>query len=97
MKVKTGNCIIAGHPPSETLLGEPELRKCLAKLAYADEWIQSLEESHAASAARTHVIDSFRDELKFLQEQLGPVFPDGVASKWKRISALYSKHSAAWF
>jgi hypothetical protein len=47
-------------------VGEPEIRKGLAKLQYADAWAQSLRESHADSPARTAMLEDHWREVELL-------------------------------
>ena len=73
---------IAGGPPIERLAAEPEVRKAMAKLHYADAWAQSLEESHAASAERERLLDNHWREVGLLRgavQQLGLGDVRGVA------------------
>ena len=48
-------------------MGEPEFRKGLAKLQYADAWAQSLRESHADSPARAAMLEDHWREVELLR------------------------------
>lgn len=56
-------------------LMEPELRKALTKVAFADEWATSLTESHPESQARTSTVNTFNAELSLLRTEIGRVLP----------------------
>lgn len=76
-------------------LKEPELRKCLVKLAHTEEWMASLLQSHPESAARTEAIAGLEREVAILREQLGKAFPGVGMEEWAR--ELQQTHATAWF
>ncbi len=52
------------------------MRKALTKLAFAEEWAQSLMDSHPETDARTIALDNFEKERQLLQGALGKVLPE---------------------
>jgi hypothetical protein len=56
-------------------LKEPEVRKALTKLAFADEWATSLRESHPDSKARSLALDTFEAEVSLLRREIGKALP----------------------
>ena len=64
--------------PAEVAAGlkEPELRKALTKLAFADEWLASLKDSHPDTDARATALENFEKERHILLNAVAKVFPD---------------------
>lgn len=86
----------ADSPSLQRLAAEPEFRKAMAKLQYADAWAQSLEESHAASAERDRLVESLWREVDLLRgavHRLGLESVQGVAD---RLAAPHMPR-APWF
>lgn len=57
--------------PEGWVAGQPEVRKCLTKLAHAEEWRESIKESHPESAARDDLLASFDTDTALLRKVLG--------------------------
>ena len=86
----------AGSAPLECLALEPEFRKAMAKLQYADAWAHSLEESHAPGEDRDRLLENFWKEVGWLRgaaQRLGLEDVQDVAS---RLGAPQIPR-AAWF
>lgn len=57
------------------------MRKALTKLAFAEEWANSLKDSHPDSDARGAALDNFEKERVLLHQVLGRAFPEYSLSK----------------
>ena len=80
------------------LLQEPEVRKAVTKLAYAEEWATSLQESHPDSEARATTLAQFWKEVEVLRREVLRVAPgmqDIIEGGKAREAALQFEHS--WF
>lgn len=64
-----------GEVDCNQLLQEPEVRKCVAKVAHEEEWVESLYESHPDSPERSAVVASFRQEVAFYRKELAHLIP----------------------
>lgn len=74
------------------MLKEPELRKALTKLAYADEWAKSLQDSHPDTEARAIALENFERERKILFEAVARVFPDTASL----LAKTPTQHDLSW-
>ena len=63
----------------ESALREPEVRKALTKVAFANEWATSLRESHPDSEARNVALESFDAEVSFIRREIEAIF-GGISS-----------------
>ena len=75
------------------LLAEPEARKQLGKLMLADEWAESLRQSHPGSEQRAACLEAFWHEVQFLKEQFGRVVPGGNVMAWLQRELQGHQHS----
>lgn len=63
----------AGHDSLQQatqLLRRPDVRHHLSKLLYANEWAQSIQESHPVSEARSATLAKHWDDVKKIKEAL---------------------------
>lgn len=66
----------SGGARIESLTKEPEVRKALTKLAFAEEWAASLRDSHPESDAREAALANFEKERTLLVQNLSKAFPE---------------------
>lgn len=72
---------MAGRTEAEALQGlllEPEVCKAISKLAWADEWAQSLQQSHPDTEQRRASVDTFWREVELLQQAFSQSLPRGM-------------------
>lgn len=56
-------------------LMQPHVRKHVARLVFADEWEQSIVESHPASQSRDQAVEKHRSDVVLIQKALGKYLP----------------------
>lgn len=69
---------------TEMLLQEPEARKYLSKILLADEWAESLKQSHPESEQQAANLQAFWQDIEFLKAQFNKVVPGGNVVHWLR-------------
>ena len=68
--------LLAEYADTAAIMGEPEMRKALTKVAFAKEWAKSLRDSHPDSDARAQALVNFEEERRLLLQVLGKVLPE---------------------
>jgi hypothetical protein len=89
----------ASERPEDTLrylLEQPEARKQLAKLRYADEWAQSLAESHPSTPALKLTQEQFWDEVRVLRSAFSGVLGHDLDDLLRRPDVHVGTHPT-WF
>lgn len=69
----------------EEALQHPELRKHIQKLYYADEWAQSIVDSHPESAATSSMLEQFHQELDAVRRAMSQLLPSArpITRGWR--------------
>ncbi|KAI9340313.1 2OG-Fe(II) oxygenase superfamily-domain-containing protein [Obelidium mucronatum] len=75
-----------------------ENRQLLTKLVYADEWIQSLQESHPDSLERDALVDTHIRDCLAIDRRLKDHLPEGYEEfQWKEWYSFFEGRNVDWF